>query len=51
MYNTFSALHAFSGCDMTRAFVKKGKIKPYNTLCKHQEFIPAFGALGNTDVV
>ena len=50
MCNALIALHAFSGCDMTSAFVRKGKIKPYNTLCKHQEF-PAFNALGNTEVV
>ena len=40
------ALHAFTGCDTTSAFVRRGKVKPLTLLKKHPEFLPAFHALG-----
>ena len=40
------ALHSFTGCDTTSAFVKKGKIKPLKALQKHTSFIPVFQNLG-----
>jgi len=40
------ALHAFTGCDTTTAFVRKGKVKPLTLLKKHPEYLPAFRALG-----
>ena len=51
MCKALIVLHAFSGCDTTSAFVRKGKIKSYNTLYKHHGIIPAFEALGNRKVV
>ena len=38
---TLAALHAFTGCDTTSAFMRKGKVKPLKLLIKHPEFIPA----------
>ena len=40
------ALHAFTGCNTTSAFVTRGKVKPLTLLKKHPEFLPAFHALG-----
>ena len=42
------ALHSFTGCDTTSAFVKKGKIKPLKALQKHTSFIPVFQNLGQS---
>ena len=39
------ALHAFTGCDTTSAFVRRGKVKALTLLKKHPEFLPAFHAL------
>ena len=45
------ALHSFSGCDSTSAFVRKGKQLPLKTLKQHPEFLEAFSALGHsTDI-
>ena len=33
------ALHAFTGCDTTSAFVRRGKVKPLTLLKKHPEFL------------
>ena len=41
------ALHAFTGCDTTSAFVRRGKVKPLTLLKKHPEFLPGFHALGS----
>ena len=41
------ALHAFTGCDTTSAFVRRGKVKPLTLLKKHPEFLPTFHALGS----
>ena len=41
------ALHAFTGCNMTSAFVRRGKVKPLTLLKKHPEFLPTFHALGS----
>ena len=40
------AYHAFSGCDYTSAFVRKGKVKPFQILQRHPNFITAFKGLG-----
>ena len=41
------ALHAFTGCDTTSAFVRRGKVKPLTLLKKHPEFLSTFHALGS----
>ena len=45
------ALHAFSGCDSTSAFIRKGKIIARKILVKHPVFVDVFGTLGETDDV
>ena len=44
--NALPALHAFTGCDCTSAFVKIGKIKPVKILEKYANFIPIFQNVG-----
>ena len=41
------ALHPFTGCNTTSAFVRRGKVKPLTLLKKHPEFLPTFHALGS----
>ena len=41
------AMHAFTGCDTTSAFVRRGKVKPLALLKKHPEFLPTFHAPGS----
>ena len=41
------ALHAFTGCDATSAFVRRGKVKRLTLPKKHPGFLPAFHALGS----
>ena len=36
------ALHAYSGCDTTSAFVRNGKLAPLKTLLRHKDFIDVF---------
>ena len=43
-----TALHAFTCCDTTSAFVRKGKVTPLKLLKKHPEFLPTFHALGTS---
>ena len=40
------ALHSFTGCDTTSAFVQRGKVTPLKVLEKRSQFIATFGALG-----
>ena len=49
MCSAMLALHAFSGCDSTSAFICKGKITARKTLVKHPVFVDVFGTLGKTD--
>ena len=41
-------LHAFTGTDTTSAFVRKGKLKPFNLLLKNPTYLSTFQELGNT---
>ena len=41
------ALQAFTGCDTTSAFVRRGEVKPLTFLKQRPEFLPAFHALGS----
>ena len=38
-------LHAFTGCDYTSAFARKGKKRPYDIMCAHDKFIRGFSSL------
>ena len=40
------ALHSFTGCDTTSAFVRRGKVTPLKVPEKRSQFIATFGALG-----
>lgn len=42
-------LHAFTGCDYTSAFTKKGKKKPYELVRKSDNFQTAFASLSQTE--
>ena len=45
------AVHAFSGCDSTSAFVRKGKLMPFRLLKKSPEFQASFALLGTSEKV
>lgn len=36
------AYHAFTGCDYTSSFVRKGKAQPFKIVCRHSDFTAAF---------
>ena len=42
------ALHSFTGCDTTSAFVRRGKVAPLKVLEKRRNFLPTFHSLGQT---
>ena len=39
--------HAFTGCDTTSAFWRKGKVRPLHLMLKNPEFMMTFAELGN----
>ena len=39
-------LHAFTGCDFTASFLRKGKVKPYDIVESSKEFQETFSKLG-----
>jgi hypothetical protein len=41
-------LHAFTGCDTTSAFFRKGKKSPFNIMRKNCEFVETFKCLGSS---
>ena len=41
-------LHAFTGCDYTAAFSRKGKIRPFEIALKSNRYLDAFGNLGES---
>ena len=41
------SLHAFTGCDTTSAFVRKGKLVPLKILQRNPKFISTFAAWGH----
>ena len=45
------AVHAFTGCDYTAAFVRKGKVRPFSLVEKSTLFQKAFAALGESQEV
>ena len=45
------SLHAFTGCDFTSAFVRRGKIKPLHTMEQSPIFTSLFAHLGNSTTV
>ena len=44
--NALPGLYAFTGCDYTPFFFRKGKVKPIEIMEKQQKFIDAFMVLG-----
>ena len=45
MWKAFPAFHAFTGCDYTSSFVRKGKIRPFTCLEKNTGLIKVFANL------
>ena len=44
-------IHAFTGCDYTASFLRKGKVRPYELMAKDQKFTSAFSKLGVSDAI
>ena len=44
-------LHAFTGCDNTSAFMRKGKVRPFRIMQGNERYINAFKKLGETEDV
>ncbi len=42
------AIHAFTGCDYTAAFMNKGKLRPLVLIMKNDDFRSAFAELGTS---
>ena len=49
--DAFPAVHAFTGCDYTAAFVRKGKVRPFSLVQKSTLFLKAIAALGESQDV
>ena len=47
-YSVLQAVYAYSGCDITSAFLRKGKPAPVNMLKQHPEFLHTFAQLGTS---
>lgn len=45
------AFHAFTGCDYSAAFIRKGKIRPFRVMVKHDKYLVAFSQLGSSSEV
>ena len=43
--------HAFTGCDTTSAFVRKGKCRPLKLMMKNPRFIALFKSIGCSETV
>lgn len=44
-------LHAFTGCDTTSAFMRKGKVHPLKVMQKNDDYVNAFKKLGELEEV
>lgn len=51
MCEALPAIHAFSGCDYTAAFLRKGKTRPYNIIEKNTSYRSVFRKIGNENSV
>ena len=49
--NALVSFHAFTGCDFTAVFMRKGKVRPYQLMVRHQKFIETFGQLRESVVL
>ena len=45
------AFHAFTGCDYTACFSRKGKVRPFKLLEKNDEAQEVFGSIGEEEKV
>ncbi len=48
MTQALPGFHAFTGCDYTAAFFRKGKVRPLS-LMEKGDFVTSFGILGKTE--
>ena len=46
--NALPAIHAFTGCDYTAAFMRKGKARPFDVAERSDKFLAAFSELGTS---
>jgi len=46
-----AGLHAFTGCDFTASFLRKGKVRPLALMEKNEKFLTAFKKLGESPVI
>ena len=49
--NALPSLHAYTGCDSTSSFVRKGKVVPLRLLQQHPQYIPAFTSFGTSSTM
>lgn len=49
--NALLGFHAFTGSDFTAAFMRKGKVRPYQIMVKHTRFMEAFAQLGESSIM
>ena len=47
IYQSIIRFHAFTGCDTTNAFWRKGKVCPLHLMLKNPEFMVTFAELGD----
>jgi len=45
------AYHAFSGCDYTSSFIRRGKVKPFELLKRTPSFLQTFDDLGSAETL
>ena len=51
MCSALPAIHAFTGCDYTSAFLRKGKSRPVDIVERSPRFMNAFKELGTSDII
>ena len=48
LFRYVAALHAFTGCDFTASFMRKGKLRPLALMIKNETWQAAFAELGES---
>lgn len=51
IYSALPGFHAFSGCDYTASFMRKGKGCPFEIMKKSKDFISTFSRLGQSSEI
>jgi len=49
--DSLPGFHAFTGSDVTAAFMNKGKIRPFELLGRHQDHMATFSTLGESEII